>query len=85
MNGEAEIGKCASGGNECAQAMAAIMGARAHELYWRAPYTLDRHLDALEEIYADAQARNAERPPALPSGKPCRTTSMVKPIDAAPD
>lgn len=26
LNGEAEIGKCASGGNECAQAMGAIMG-----------------------------------------------------------
>ena len=29
LNGEAEIGKCASGGNECAQAMAAIMGMKA--------------------------------------------------------
>ena len=29
LNGEAEIGKCASGGNECARAMAAIMGVKA--------------------------------------------------------
>ena len=29
LNGEAAIGKCASGGNECAQAMAAIMGVKA--------------------------------------------------------
>ena len=29
FNGEAEIGKCASGGNDCAQAMAAIMGVKA--------------------------------------------------------
>ena len=29
FNGEAPIGKCASGGNECAQAMAAIMGVQA--------------------------------------------------------
>ena len=29
LNGEAEIGACASGGNECAQAMAAIMGVKA--------------------------------------------------------
>ena len=29
LNGEAEIGKCNSGGNECAQAMAAIMGVKA--------------------------------------------------------
>ena len=29
LNGEAPIGKCASGGNECAQAMAAIMGVKA--------------------------------------------------------
>jgi Na+-translocating ferredoxin:NAD+ oxidoreductase RNF subunit RnfB len=32
LNGEAEIGKCASGGNECAQAMAAIMGIQAQEV-----------------------------------------------------
>ena len=32
LNGEAEIGKCASGGNECAQAMAAIMGVEATEV-----------------------------------------------------
>ena len=29
LNGEAPIGACASGGNECAQAMAAIMGVKA--------------------------------------------------------
>jgi len=29
LNGEAEIGKCAAGGNECAQAMAAVMGIKA--------------------------------------------------------
>ena len=29
LKGEAEIGKCNSGGNECAQAMAAIMGIKA--------------------------------------------------------
>ena len=32
LSGEAEIGKCASGGNECAQAMAAIMGVQAMEV-----------------------------------------------------
>ena len=32
LNGEAEIGKCASGGNECAQAMAEIMGVEAAEV-----------------------------------------------------
>ena len=32
LNGEAEIGKCASGGNECAQAMATIMGVQAMEV-----------------------------------------------------
>ena len=29
LKGEAPVGKCASGGNECAQAMAAIMGVQA--------------------------------------------------------
>ena len=32
LKGEAEIGKCASGGNECAQAMAEIMGVKAGEV-----------------------------------------------------
>jgi len=32
LNGEAAIGLCASGGNECAQAMAAIMGVEAGEV-----------------------------------------------------
>ena len=32
LKGEAEIGKCASGGNECAQAMAKIMGVEAGEM-----------------------------------------------------
>ena len=32
LSGDAEIGKCASGGNECAQAMAAIMGVQAMEV-----------------------------------------------------
>ena len=32
LNGEAPIGKCAAGGNECAQAMAEIMGVEAEEV-----------------------------------------------------
>ena len=32
LNGEAPIGKCASGGNECAQDMSAIMGVKAVEV-----------------------------------------------------
>ncbi len=32
LNGEAKIGLCASGGNECAQAMSAIMGVKAVEV-----------------------------------------------------
>ena len=32
LNGQAEIGKCASGGNECAQAMGEIMGVQAGEV-----------------------------------------------------
>ena len=32
LHGEAPIGKCASGGNECARAMAAIMGVQAEEV-----------------------------------------------------
>ena len=32
LNGEAQIGQCASGGNECAQAMGEIMGIKATEV-----------------------------------------------------
>ena len=32
LNGEAAIGKCASGGNECAQAMGAVMGVEVGEV-----------------------------------------------------
>ncbi len=32
LKGEAPVGKCASGGNECAQAMAAIMGVKAEKV-----------------------------------------------------
>ena len=32
LNGEAEIGKCASGGNECAMKMAEIMGVKAEKM-----------------------------------------------------
>ena len=32
LNGEAEIGKCAAGGNECAVGMAAVMGVQAQEV-----------------------------------------------------
>ena len=32
LNGEAPVGKCASGGNECAQAMAAVMGVKAENV-----------------------------------------------------
>ena len=35
LKGEAEIGKCASGGNECAQKMAAIMGIKAEKVVRR--------------------------------------------------
>ncbi|MCG5240309.1 glycosyltransferase family 4 protein [Azospirillum doebereinerae] len=35
-------------------ATAARMGRAAHDRYWRAPFTLDRHLDRLEEVYAQA-------------------------------
>ena len=33
-------------------ALAAKMTADAYEHYWSAPLTLDRHLDAIEAIYA---------------------------------
>jgi glycosyltransferase involved in cell wall biosynthesis len=40
---------------------AARMGRNAHAHYWRAPLTLDRHLDGLEEVYGLAVADGAAR------------------------
>ena len=38
LNGEAEIGACASGGNECAQKMAAIMGVEVQDMKRRVAF-----------------------------------------------
>lgn len=38
------------------QAVADAMSARAYHMYWAAPLSLDRHLDALEAIYAQMRA-----------------------------
>ncbi len=38
------------------------MGRNAHDGYWRAPFTLDRHLDRLEEVYRDAVSGRHHHP-----------------------
>lgn len=38
------------------------MGRNAHERYWRAPFTLDRHLDRLEEVYRNAVSGRLHHP-----------------------
>ncbi len=35
------------------------MTAAAHERYWRAPLTLERHVAAIEAVYAEALAAAA--------------------------
>lgn len=46
-------------------AVAGAMGRTAYERYWQAPFTLDRHLDRLEEVYARAlDGRVADATPA---------------------
>ncbi|MBY6263731.1 glycosyltransferase [Azospirillum sp. 412522] len=49
------------------------MGRRAHERYWRAPFTLDRHLDRTEEAYRAALSGGiAALAGPVPSTRACR-------------
>lgn len=41
------------------------MGREAYERYWKAPFTLDRHLDRLEEVYGAAGWAAKACPPAV--------------------
>jgi glycosyltransferase involved in cell wall biosynthesis len=52
-------------------ATAARMSRRAYEKYWASPLTIDRHLDAIEAVYAQALGDFHQSPaacPAAPSG-----------------
>jgi glycosyltransferase involved in cell wall biosynthesis len=53
---------------------AVAMGKRAYELYWRNPFSLDRHLDALEKVYMATLANNACRRTAMTAGCSARKT-----------
>ena len=60
LNGEAEIGKCASGGNECAQAMAAIMGIKAAEVTRKVALVRcsgEKHYDAEGNLVSGAKIK----------------------------
>ena len=45
-------------------ATAARLGRAAYDGYWRNPFTLDRHLDRLEEVYGHLLRRGRTPPPA---------------------
>ena len=60
LNGEAEIGKCASGGNECAQAMAAIMGLKAEAVTRKVALVRcsgEKHYDAEGNLISGAKIK----------------------------
>jgi glycosyltransferase involved in cell wall biosynthesis len=48
----------------CDDALAVRLGDAAYRRYWRDPFTLDRHLDRLVEVYDLALGHTALRPPA---------------------
>ena len=60
LNGEAPIGKCASGGNECAQAMAEIMGVEAEEVTRKVALVRcsgEKHYDSQGNLVAGAKTK----------------------------
>ena len=62
LKGEAEIGKCASGGNEAAQAMAAIMGVQATDVTRRVALVRcsgEKHFDQEGNQIAGAKVKAA--------------------------
>ena len=60
LNGEAEIGKCASGGNECAQAMAEIMGVKVEAMIRKVALVRcsgEKHYDADGNLISGAKIK----------------------------
>jgi Na+-translocating ferredoxin:NAD+ oxidoreductase RNF subunit RnfB len=60
LNGEAPIGKCASGGNECAQAMAEIMGVEAEEVTRKVALVRcsgEKHYDSQGNLVSGAKTK----------------------------
>ena len=60
LNGEAPIGKCASGGNECAQAMAEIMGVEAAEVTRKVALVRcsgEKHYDSQGNLVSGAKTK----------------------------
>ena len=75
LNGEAPIGACASGGNECAQAMAAIMGVKAEAVSRKV--ALVRCSGAKEYDEAGNLAKGAKSKANYEGFKDCLAASKV--------
>ena len=56
LNGDAPIGKCASGGNECAQAMSAIMGVKAENVARKVALVKCSGQRTYDEVFKDCLA-----------------------------
>ena len=74
LNGEAEIGKCASGGNECAQAMAAIMGVKAEVMIRKVALV---RCSGYHSIDASGKELGAKRKGEYEGFKDCMAASKV--------
>lgn len=74
LNGEAEIGKCASGGNECAQAMAQIMGVKAGVMTRRVALVRCSGFHSVDE---SGKVKGAKRKGEYEGIKDCLAASKV--------
>ena len=84
LKGEAKIGLCASGGSECAKAMAAIMGVEAEEVTRKVALVRcsgEKHYDAEGNLISGsrlkAEYETAGRPPGWAATVPCPANSAV--------
>ena len=74
LRGEAEIGKCASGGNECAQAMAQIMGIKANAVIRKVAMVRCSGFHGVDE---SGKATGAKRKGEYEGIKDCLAASKV--------
>ena len=74
LKGEAPIGACASGGNECVQAMSAIMGVEAAEMKRRVAYV---HCSGYVRVDSDGKEQGAKKKAQYEGFKDCLAASKV--------
>ena len=74
LNGEAPIGACASGGNECAQAMAAIMGVEVSETKRKVAFV---RCSGYHRVDSEGKEQGSKKKAQYEGFKDCRAATTV--------